>query len=403
VKRVVVVGGSLAGVNAIEELRARGYDGQIVLVSAETGLPYTRPPLSKEALATGTSLDALALRGPGWFDDRGVDLQLGRQAIGLDTRDKRVLLDSGTAVPFDGLVLATGSTPVRPNGFHTPNTHELRTFDDAQRLRARLASGGHLVVLGAGFIGMETAATARGMGLDVTVVEMAPVPMFRAFPTALGQWFVERHADNGVRVLCSTSVLSLQDVGSQTRVRLSTGEVLVADVVLAGLGTKPSTTWLDGSSVAVGDGVMCEPNLMTNVPGIVAAGDVARWSNSVFGESMRIEHWTNAVEQGAHAAAALLGEQSPFGSVPFFWTDQYNLKLRCVGRPLPHDRMATLAISDTSYVAVFGRGGLVSGAVCVNAPRQLATLRQAVADRTPFEDMLPADTPAAATSAVPAT
>jgi NADPH-dependent 2,4-dienoyl-CoA reductase/sulfur reductase-like enzyme len=389
VRRIVVVGGSLAGVSALEELRARGFDGDLVLVGAERHLPYTRPPLSKQALAGGVHHGQLALRAPDWYADHHITLRLGHAASSLDSRDRVVVLDDGTTVGYDGLVIATGSSPRRsPLTSALVDALELRGLDDAERLVRALRGARHLVVIGAGFIGLEAAATARGLGIEVTVVDLAASPMNRAFGSEVGQWFQRRHQEHGVRVLCSTAVEQIEESSRHTVVRLAGGETLAADALLVAVGATATTSWLAGSGLSVGDGILCEPSLGTGVPGVVAAGDVARWHNGTFGESMRIEHWTNAVEQGRHAAATLLGDPRPFNSVPFFWTDQYDVKLRCVGRPSAEDDVEILAESDRTLVAVFGRRGVVSGAVCVNAPRRLAALRQAVAERAPFLDVV---------------
>ncbi|MEV6850569.1 FAD-dependent oxidoreductase [Actinoplanes sp. NPDC051411] len=388
-RRIVVVGGSLAGVSALEELRARGFDGELVLVGAERHLPYTRPPLSKEALTGEVRHGPLALRESGWYDDHHVTLRLGHAATGLDSRERVVVLDDGTTVGYDGLVIATGSSPRRSALTSTlVNALELRNLDDAERLVRALRGARHLVVIGAGFIGMEAAATARGLGVEVTVVDVAASPMNRAFGSAVGQWFQRRHQEHGVRVLCSTAVERIEESSHRTLVRLAGGETLAADALLVAVGATATTAWLAGSGLPVGDGILCEPSLATEIPGVVAAGDVARWHNGTFGEPMRIEHWTNAVEQGRHAAATLLGDPRPFTSVPYFWTDQYDAKLRCVGRPSSGDDVEILAESGRTLVAVFGRGGVVSGAVCVNAPRRLAALRQAIAERAPFPDVV---------------
>ncbi|MFK4548105.1 NADPH-dependent 2,4-dienoyl-CoA reductase/sulfur reductase-like enzyme [Streptomyces tendae] len=387
-KRIVVVGGSLAGVSALDELRTRGFDGDLVLVGAEPRPPYTRPPLSKEALANGIDCEQLALRPPGWYAEHGITLRLGRGAVALDSSARAVVLADGTRVDFDGLVVATGSSPRRPALLAgLTGALELRDLADAERLVRRLRHADHLVVIGAGFVGMEAAATARGLGLDVTVVDPAATPMNRALGTEVGRWFQRRHQAEGVRVLCSTGITRIDEGGYRTMVRLTSGETLAADVLLVAVGAEAATSWLTGSGIDVGDGILCAPSLATSLPDVVAAGDVARWHNARFGESMRVEHWTNAVEQGRHAAATLLGERRPFESVPFFWSYQYDARLRCVGRPSAEDEVAVLTENDRCLVAVFGRNGLLSGAVCVNAPRQLAALRQAVADRVPFPDV----------------
>ncbi|WP_409463624.1 NAD(P)/FAD-dependent oxidoreductase [Amycolatopsis sp. GA6-003] len=390
-KRIVVVGASLAGVSAAEELRRRGYDGELTLVGAEPGLPYDRPPLSKTALArmlAGDEPDDLLLRSADWYDEHGVALRLGTPASGLDVAGRAVRLGDGRRVPYDGLVVATGSAP-RPSPLARalPPAHELRTDADARRLAGALRSGGHLVVVGAGFVGMEVAATAVEHGLDVTVVDVAPVPMSRVFGTTLGDWFRDRHESRGVRVLCSSGVARAETRGERTVLELADGERLTADTVLVGVGTVPATGWLEGSGLALGDGVRCEPSLATAAPGVVAAGDVARWEHPLLGD-LRVEHWTNAVEQGRHAAATLLGDATPFATVPMFWTDQHDAKVRCLGRPCATDDLAVLTLTASSVVAVTSRDGVVRGAVCVNAPRQLARLRQAIADRRRVEDLL---------------
>ncbi|MET7994569.1 FAD-dependent oxidoreductase [Amycolatopsis sp. NPDC005232] len=384
-KRIVVVGGSLAGVSAVDELRSRGFDGELVLAGAEPHLPYTRPPLSKEALASGVDAPQLALRDPRWYAERDVTLKLGQAATGLDVRDRLVSFADGTTLSYDGLVIATGSAIPRAVA---PGTVELRDLDDARRLDGLLATARTVLVIGAGFIGMETAATARNRGLDVTVVDVAAAPMSRALGSHVGEWFRAKHEAHGVRILCSTGVDRFSPNGSGTRAELSTREVLSADVVLVATGARASTGWLAGSGVPVGDGVECEPTLATGVPGVVAAGDVARWHNGLFGEPMRVEHWTNAVEQGGHAAATLLGDARPFESVPYFWTDQFDAKLRCVGRPLPGDDAEVLVETESKLVVAYGREGRISGAVCVNAARQLAALRQAIAERVPFAGLV---------------
>ncbi|MEW1723257.1 FAD-dependent oxidoreductase [Streptomyces sp. NPDC093109] len=395
--RVVVVGASLAGVSAIDSLRERGFRGDIVLVGAEDRLPYTRPPLSKDALAAGLSEPALRLREREWFDERGVTLQLGEAATALDTRDRRLWLGSETSIAYDGLVIATGSISRRmPMTLSMPTAHTLRTYDDARLLRQALRRGGHLVVIGAGFIGLETAATARTLGLDVTVVDVMPTPMYR-FGEQVGVWYADLHERHGVRILCSTGVDSLRAAGDRAHVVLDTGETLTADTLLVGVGGIPATAWLTGSAVGFADGVRCEPDLSTGVPGVVAAGDIARWHNKAFDETMRVEHWTNAVEQGGHAAGTLLGERAPFESVPYFWTDQFEAKLRCVGRVSPEDDIAVLRRDEKSLVAAYGRDGTIRGAVCVNAPRQLATLRAAIAERADFREIT-GTTPATTTS-----
>jgi NADPH-dependent 2,4-dienoyl-CoA reductase/sulfur reductase-like enzyme len=395
--KIVVVGASLAGVSAAEELRSRGYEGELVLLGEEPHRPYTRPPLSKDALLQGIEASTLALRAEDWYAERGIDLKLGASAVALDNRTKQLRLADGSTVAFEGLVIATGLThrPI-PSHLDLPEAHQLRTVDEARRLASDLATATHLIVIGAGFIGLETAATARLLGLEVTVVDIACQPMSRAFGPEIGSWFARRHEAMDVRLVLSANIVRAEQTSGVTNLFLDTGEVLRGDACVVGTGSVPATDWLRGSGVAVGDGVLCDPTLATTMPNVVAAGDVARWENPQFGESMRVEHWTNAVEHGVHAAARLLGDLTPFSSVPFFWTDQFDAKLSCIGRPQSTDEVNVLVENGSQLVVAFARKEHISGAVCVNAPREMAALRRAIAERTPIAEILAssASTPA---------
>jgi len=401
VRRVVVVGASLAGVHAIQTLRERGYGGEIVLVGAEQALPYDRPPLSKSALLGTTSFADLALRPPEWYEQQAVRLSLGTPATGLDVAGRQVALADGRLVDFDGLVIATGSV-ARPLPLPCDDhrrVHRLRTLADAQRLAEAMASARHLVVLGAGFIGLEVASTARQLGLDVTVVEAAAAPLSRVFGEVVGGWFRRLHERHGVTLRCGSAPVAVETPPGGVRVRFGDGTGVSADLLLVGVGAAPATGWLHGSGLDVTDGVRCGPDLGTAVPGVVAAGDVARWHNHLFGEEMRVEHWSNAVEQGRHAAATLLGAREPYRAVPYFWTDQFDAKVRVVGQVDPTGEIAWERQDDTSMVAVFGRDGVVRGAVCVNAPRQLATYRRVIAGRAAWQDVVRDLAPVAPTAA----
>jgi NADPH-dependent 2,4-dienoyl-CoA reductase/sulfur reductase-like enzyme len=298
----------------------------------------------------------------------------------------------GTVHNYDGLVIATGCTARRlPAQLVGPGAQELiftlRTAADARLLAKQLHSGQRMVVIGAGFVGMELASTATKLGVEVSVVDIAATPLNRVFGDVIGNWFTDMHRRNGVNVRCSTTVQSIRRSNDALEVRLDSNERLLADVVVAGIGGVPAVDWLAGSRVATDNGVLCRPDLQTAVPGVVAAGDVAVWHNNAFGESMRIEHWTNAVEQGRHAAGRLLGEDLDFTSIPYFWTDQFESKLRFVGRADPSDDIVVETLTDESLVALFGRGGVLRGAVCVNAPRKLALYRRAINDSTAWADV----------------
>lgn len=386
--RIVVVGGSLAAVHAVEGLRDGGFQGEIVLVSAERYLPYDRPPLSKEALRHGADADKLLLKDPEWYEQRGVRLLLGRRAERLDAGAKVLVLDAGELLPYDGLVIATGSEARRlgPDEEVGP-VSMLRTVDDCVELHDRLSPGQHLVVIGAGFIGLEVAATAREMGVDVSVVEVAPVPLTRVLGDEVGEWFRSYHAAHGVDLYCGGVIDAVEPGARGSKIRLRDDTVLAADLVVAGVGVRPATDWLRGSGVTLADGVLCDKNLRTSAPDVVAAGDVTRWYNPLFDEEMHVEQWNNAVEQGRHAALTLLGADEAYAAVPYFWSDQFDAKMRFVGRANAAEYVRVVRSDEESLVVLFGREGLLRGALCVNATRQLVGYRKAIMDQTPWGDI----------------
>lgn len=389
--RVVIVGGSVAAVNAADGLRRHGFQGEIDLVSAETVLPYDRPPLSKDALREGHRHDQLLLRDPGWYEDHGVTLRLGAAAVGLDVSARRVALDDGKELTFDGLVVATGCV-VRPLDALASigRVHEIRSLDDTIELRRDLQPGRHLVVIGAGFIGLEVAATARKMGLDVTVVEIAPLPLTRVLGDEAGRWFLDYHASHGVTIRCGHAVASIRETSRGIDLELADGTTLMADVVVAGVGVVPALDWLEGSGIKIDNGVVCDPALRTSAPGVVAAGDIVRWHNQLFDETMRVEQWLNAVDQGGHAAATLLGAREPFAQVPYFWSDQFDAKVKFVGQAQAGCEVHVTEPRVGSLVAHFRRGDLLGAALCINAPRHLALNKRAIAEGVAWADAISA-------------
>jgi len=387
VDHVVVVGGSVAAVNAVDSLRHAGHEGAITLVSAEDVLPYDRPPLSKEALREGHDHHSLLIKEPGWYDDNGVDVCLGTAAVGLDAADKTLFLEGGREMSYDGLVVATGCR-TRPLDLldGVPDVYEVRSLDDSLTLHEQLLPGRRLVVVGAGFIGLEVAATARKMGLEVSIVEIAPVPLTRVLGSELGHWFLDHHVGHGVNIHCGSAVVRVEAGPAGHRVHLSDGTVLAADLIVAGVGVQPETGWLEGSGVELANGVVCDETLRTTAPDVVAAGDVARWPNRLFGETMRVEQWLNAVEQGTHAARTLLGENEPFAPVPYFWSDQFEAKVKFVGHVDGQDQVKITQADEKSLVALFGRGDRFRGALCINAPRRLALSKRDIANRLSWAD-----------------
>lgn len=328
--RIVVIGASLAGAHAVHTLRRRGFKGEVVLVGAESHAPYDRPPLSKSALAGTRALDALGLR---FLRKLEFASRYGSPAIALDAEARIVTLAGGNTLDFDGAVIATGSTPVRMDPKLFPGVCELRTLDDAAALADRLrTASGPLVVLGAGLIGCEVAATARGLGVDVTLLDPL-LPCERVVGPQVAELLKRMHTEQGVVVHSAERAVGTEPQGDRTVVRTESGRAIEAGTVLVAVGARPETGWLTGSGLTVENGVVCDEACRA-APGIVAAGDVARWRHPR--GTVRLEHWNNAVEQGRHAAHTLLADLAgepvePYLPIPWFWTDQYGHTIQVAG------------------------------------------------------------------------
>ncbi|MGQ0826637.1 MAG: NAD(P)/FAD-dependent oxidoreductase [Actinomycetota bacterium] len=387
---VAVVGMSLAGLRATETLRREGFDGRIVAIGAEPHLPYDRPPLSKDLLAGRTAPDEIALRGQG-VDDLALDWRLGGRAVRLDLADRELTLDDDERVAFDGLIIATGATPRRlANQPALERVFTLRTLDDALAFRACLDHNPRVVVIGAGFIGAEVAATCRGRGLDVTVLEALDQPMVRGLGPELGGVIAAVHRDHGVDLRTGVQVAAIEGDRVVERVRLGDGSHVDADVVLVAIGVVPEVDWLAGSGLTLENGVVCDETCLA-APDVVAAGDVARWPNPLFdGHLGRLEHWTNAVEQGVHAASRLLAGDvgASFAPVPFVWSDQYDRKIQAVGLCSADAEMHVVhgSLAERQFVALFGRDGRITGALGFNRPRQVMQYRRMIAERASLTD-----------------
>jgi 3-phenylpropionate/trans-cinnamate dioxygenase ferredoxin reductase subunit len=393
---VVVVGASLAGLNAVEALRREGFADRIVVIGEEDRLPYDRPPLSKQVLAGVAEPEAAALRPDAAVEALEAEWVLGRRAAGLDLAARTVLLSDGEPVPFDGLVVATGAGPRRlgtPPGLD--GIHVLRTLDDCLAIRDGLAASPRVAVVGAGFIGAEVAATCRKRGLEVDIVEALPVPLAGALGPEAGAWCAQLHPDHGVRLHCGVTVTGFEGSGRVEALRLSDGRLVPADLVVVGVGVVPATGWLEGSGLALDNGVVCDDSCATGVADVVAAGDVARWYNPLFEEEMRVEHWTNAVDQGRFAARRLLRgreECGPYAPVPYFWSDQYDHKIQFSGRTRPGDEVHVVhgSVAERDFVAVYTRADRLVGALAVNCGREFAPYGRLIEQRANLSDLAPA-------------
>ena len=387
-----MVGASLAGTRAAETLRAEGFTGELVVVGDEAHAPYDRPPLSKEVLTAADEPD-VGLRAASGLDAR---LELGVAATGLDLGECRVALADGRSLPFDGLVVASGCaarTLPGTEGFERVRT--LRTLDDAREVRALLRAGvRRVLVVGGGFIGAEVAASCRALDTQVTLVEPLSQPLLRVLGARVGAVVADLHRANGVDVRLGVGVAAVEQRGERADgavvVELSDGTVLEVDLVVVGIGVVPNTAWLEGSGLTLEDGVVCDATTLA-APGVVAAGDVARWPNQLFGETMRVEHWEHALDMGAHAARRLLdgdGPGLPYTPVPWFWSDQYDRKIQLAGRVRPDDELLVVAgdLDQPRFCVLYGRAGRVTGALAVNMPARVVRYRRAIADGLTWAD-----------------
>ena len=396
---IVIVGASLAGLRAAEEIRHLGHKGAVVVMGDELHAPYDRPPLSKQLLSGKWDVARIHHHAPEKLDTLGLEFRLGRRATGLDTQARTVSCSDGSEVHYDGLVIATGARARwLPGTEGMAGVRTLRTLDDCLGLRAdlqRIGGAARLVVIGAGFIGAEVAATCHGLGADVTIVEALPTPLAGAIGEQMGEACAGLHRDAGVALRVGVGVervVPSSEGTSATVVHLTDGTALPADVVVVGIGVEPVVDWLGDSGVSLDNGVVCDERLFA-ADNVVAAGDVARWTHVGLGEAIRIEHWTNAAEGGAVAARNLMvgsAAAESYAPVPFFWSDQYGAKIQVIGRPRPEDEVVVVdgTVQDRKLVALYRRGDRLSAALAISRPRQLMAYRPLLDAGASFDDAL---------------
>lgn len=389
VSTLVIVGASLAGVRAAEGARRRGFSGEIVLVGDEDCLPYDRPPLTKQGLAADSGAETRPLRSEAALrDELGVQLRLGVRATGLDPTARVVSTSSGD-VTFDALVIATGcrARPA-PAYMDSAAVHTIRTVSDARRLRADLDHASSVAIVGAGFVGSEVASAARLRGLEVTIVEAASGPLARAVGEEASAGLANLHTAHGVRLKTGTTVDVMIARQAHSELVLADGDRIVADVVVVAVGTEPNTEWLVGSGLDVADGVHCEPDLGVGVPGIAAAGDICRWTDPRWGRAMRNEHWTNAAEQGPHAAGTALdpGHSEPFSSTPYFWSELHGHRIQLLGRTDGEECMTIGDLDRGDYVSLYRDNDRLHGVLTVGPTSHTAPFRRILAERGPWRE-----------------
>jgi 3-phenylpropionate/trans-cinnamate dioxygenase ferredoxin reductase subunit len=391
-RSIVIVGASLAGLRTAEALRKRGYDGRLWLVGDEEHRPYDRPPLSKQVLTGEWDSSRVFFRQKEGYDGLSLDFALGQRAASLDPRARKVALSNGEVLDYDGLVIATGAyARTLPIGAGLEGLHVVRTLDDSLAIRAALEKKPRVLVVGAGFIGLEVAAACRKLGLEVTIAEADPLPLTRNLGPIVGEAIARMHRGHGVDLRCGVTVNALEGQGRVERAHLSDGTTLEVQLVVVGIGVIPNVAWLAGSGVQLGNGVECDAQCATNVPGVFAAGDVASAPNSLFEETLRVEHWSNAIDQAQLVAAGILGGGPPaVPSLPYFWSDQYDVKLQFAGRVRPDDKLVMVegSLDDRAYVAAFERAGVLRGALACNRPGPFIRFRKLILERATLETAL---------------
>ena len=390
----VIIGASLAGAKAAETLREEGFDGRIVLVGAEEERPYERPPLSKDYLRGEAGRDKVYVHDDGFYAEHDIELRLGRTAVSLDTASRGLTFDDGEPLHYDRLLLATGAEPRRLEipGADLEGVFYLRSVQDSDALRARLDGGGALVVVGAGWIGAEVAASAKQRGVDVTVIEPASVPLERVLGPEVGAIYRDIHSDHGVRMLLGTGVEAFEGDGRVERVRTSDGRVTDCDFVVVGVGVKPRTQLAAEAGLAISNGVLVDERLRANAPGVFAAGDVANAVHPFYGEPIRVEHWANALNQAPAAARNMLGKSVSYDRLPYFFSDQYDVGMEYSGYARGCDRVVLRGEpADREFVAFWMFENRVMAGMNVNVWDVIDPIKRLIGERIAVEDRQLAD------------
>ena len=377
----LIVGGGLAGQRCAESLRRGDYDGPIRMISAEAHRPYDRPPLSKDLLRGASAEEPPALRPAAWYSDHDVDLRLGVRATGLYPAARTLAVSDGVRLPYDHLLIATGSRPLTLPGLEgRTNVTTLRTVEDAWRLRGAIARGAHLAVVGAGFIGQEVAATARTAGCDVTLIEAMPWPLGHVVGHELGRWFAELHRDEGVRVVLDRRIAAVHGDASVAALRLDDETLVECDHVVVGIGVVPDLDWLNGSGLDP-RGVAIDARGATAAPGVFAAGDAAAAFDPVLRRHVPGGHWESAARQGAQAARAILGRATASAPPHSFWSDQYGTRIQQIGDAGLADAVSIDGDpAARDFTAMYSRGGQPVAALLVGRPHALPDVRRVIAE-----------------------
>jgi len=390
----VIVGANLAGGRAAEALREAGFGGRIVLVGAEPDRPYERPPLSKDYLLREMPAEKLYLRPPAYYEEQHIELRLGVRAARLDPASRAVELDSGERLRYDKLLITTGCEVRRlaVPGASLAGVRYLRTQSDSTALGDLIEKSQRVVVIGAGFIGSEVAASARKAGRDVTVLEAAPVPLTRALGERMGKVCAEIHREHGVDLRLSCGVKEFRGAGRVEEVGLADGSAVPCDLVVVGVGVAPAVGWLDGSGLALDNGVVVNEYCETSASDIYAAGDVANAWNPLYGERLRVEHYDNAQNQGIAAGKAMAGVREPYAPVLYFWSDQYEHRFQYVGHASGDDEIVVRGdLATRSFTAFYLRGDRIRAAFAIGRPKDIMAARRLIQSGRQVKSELLAD------------
>ena len=377
----------MAAAAAVQELRERGFDGRLVLVGDEVHPPYERPPLSKEYLRGEQSWETLPVRDEAWYGEQGIELRLGRQVDRLDPAGPAVELDDGDRIEADAVLLATGGRPRRMPGEPSDRVLYLRTVEDSDRIQQIIRSG-RLVVVGAGFIGAEVAASARSQGADVTVLEKSEVPLNRAIGEEMGRVYAAIHRDHQVDLRTEDGVASIEEAADAVVVRTERGDAIEAAAVLVGIGIEPNAELGRAAGLEIDNGVVVDEACRTSAPGVFACGDVANHQHPVFGRRIRVEHFDNALKMGAHTARSMLGDDRPFTDPHWFWSDQYDVNLQYAGFAYTWDDIVIRgSVHDLDFVAFYLNEGVLLGALGLNRGRDVRRAMKLIGARPQREKL----------------
>lgn len=384
---IVIVGGGLAATRTAEQLRRSEYSGPVTIVSDEDHLPYDRPPLSKEVLRSET--DDVTLRPAEFYEDNDITVRLGNGVRSADTAAQTVTLTDGSELGYDELIIATGLVPKRIPSFpDIEGIHVLRNYDESVALRQEAGSARRAVIVGAGFIGCEVAASLRKLGVEVALVEPQPAPLASVLGEQIGELVARVHRAEGVDVRCGVGVSEVRGADRVETVVLGDGTELEADLVVVGIGSRPATDWLEGSGIEVDDGVVCDDHGRASAPHVWAIGDVASWRHDL-GHQVRVEHWSNVADQARVVVPAMLGQDVPSAVVvPYFWSDQYDVKIQCLGEPEATDTVHLVEDDGRKFLAYYERDGVLVGVVGGGMPGKVMKIRAKIAAATPIAEVL---------------